>query len=144
MGKGRFLMPVAVHLFLIKEEKIVLLRRYNTGYEDGNYSVIAGHVDGNEDLKSAMLREVKEEAGIVLSRDNLNIVGAMHRKSEEERVDFFLAASAWHGELMNMEPSKCDDLSWFEINRLPDNMVPYVKKAIENYRTGTQFDMFGW
>lgn len=144
MSKERFLMPVAVHLFLVKEDKIVLLRRYNTGYEDGNYSVIAGHVDGNEDLKSAMIREAKEEAGIAISPNDLKIVGAMHRKSEDERVDFFLAASVWQGQLKNMEPNKCDDLSWFEINRLPNNMVPYVKKAIENYTNGTQFDMFGW
>lgn len=144
MGKERFLMPVAVHLFLVKEDKIVLLRRYNTEYEDGNYSVIAGHVDGNEDLKSAMIREAKEEAGIAISPNDLKIVGAMHRKSGDERVDFFLVASVWQGQLKNMEPNKCDDLSWFEINRLPNNMVPYVKKAIENYMKGIQFDMFGW
>lgn len=144
MGKERFLMPVAVHLFLVKEDKIVLSRRYNTGYEDGNYSVIAGHVDGNEDLKSAMIREAKEEAGIAIYPNDLNIVGAMHRKSGDERVDFFLVASVWQGQLKNMEPNKCDDLSWFEINRLPNNMVPYVKKAIENYMIGMQFDMFGW
>jgi 8-oxo-dGTP pyrophosphatase MutT (NUDIX family) len=59
MSKKRFEMPVAVHLFLIEENKILLLRRFNTGYEDGNYSLIAGHLDGNEDVKSAMIREVR-------------------------------------------------------------------------------------
>ena len=54
MSKKRFEMPVAVHLFLIKKGKILLLRRFNTGYEDGNYSLVAGHVDGNEDVKSAI------------------------------------------------------------------------------------------
>lgn len=37
----RFKLVVAVHLILIKNGKILLLRRYNTGYEDGNYSVVA-------------------------------------------------------------------------------------------------------
>ena len=30
-----------------------------------------------------------------------------------------------------MELDKCNDLSWFDINNLPENMVPYIKQAIE-------------
>ena len=37
----RFKLVVAVHLLLIENKKILLLRRFNTGYEDGNYSVVA-------------------------------------------------------------------------------------------------------
>jgi 8-oxo-dGTP pyrophosphatase MutT (NUDIX family) len=53
---SRFKCPLAVHLFLIKDEKVLLLRRFNTGYEDGNYSVIAGHLEGNENYLQAMIR----------------------------------------------------------------------------------------
>jgi len=144
LSKNKFQMPVATHLLLIREGKILLLRRANTGYEDGNYSVVAGHLDGNEDVKSAMIREAMEEAGIKISESNLKIVGVMHRKSEVERIDFFLTADSWDNEIMNMEPEKCDDLSWFEINKLPHNTIPYVKKAIENYISGVQFDIYGW
>lgn len=75
-------MPVAVHLFLIKDGKILLLRRSNTGYEDGKYSVVAGHIDGDEDAKTAMIREAREEAGIEITRSNIKFAGVMHRKSE--------------------------------------------------------------
>ena len=57
---------------------------------------------------------------------------------------FFLRASDWRGEVMNMEPDKCDDLRWFGIHDLPDNTVPYVSHAIENYCNGTWFGSFGW
>jgi ADP-ribose pyrophosphatase YjhB (NUDIX family) len=68
----------------------------------------------------------------------------MHRLSNDERVDFFLAASSWQGELRNCEPDKCDDLAWFEIDDLPENVVPYVRRAIENHRRSVWFDSCGW
>ena len=49
----RFKMRVAVHLILEHNNEFLLLRKYNTGYEDGNYSVIAGHLNGNETIKEA-------------------------------------------------------------------------------------------
>lgn len=138
------LAPVAVHLILVRDDRILMLRRYNTGYEDGNYSVVAGHLDGGEELKDAMIREAREEAGIDVCRSNLEVVGVMHFKGDTEYVHFFLKTSIWSGEITNTEPDKCDDLSWFDIHDLPDNTVPYIRKAIENYCNGIWFDTFGW
>ena len=144
MKKERFKFVSACHLFLIRENKILLLRRFNTGYEDGNYSVIAGNLNGNESVKMAMIREAKEEAGIDLNESNLKFVQVMHRKSEEERIDFFFCADKWIGEIKNMEPHKCDNLQWFDLDELPNNMVPYVRKAVDNYKKQEIFDQFGW
>lgn len=144
MKKERFKLITAVHLFLLNGDKILLSRRYNTGYRDGFYSIVAGHLDGNEKAKSAMAREAKEEAGIIVEEKNLSFSHIMHRRSEEERIDFFFTADKWKGNIENKEPHKCDDLSWFEIDRLPSNMVPYVKKAIDSYRANITFDQFGW
>ena len=144
MKKERFKFVSACHLFLVKENKILLLRRFNTGYEDGNYSVVAGHLDGNEPVKRAMTREAKEEAGINVSENDLKFTQVIHRKSEEERIDFFFCANKWSGEIENKEPHKCDDLQWFDPNKLPNNMVPYVRKAINNYKRQKTFDQFGW
>lgn len=52
---------VSVHLFLRQESEILLLRQYQTGNEDGNYSVPAGHVELNEEVRRAMDRERKKK-----------------------------------------------------------------------------------
>ena len=141
----RFKLIPEAHIFLTNNNnEILLLRRFNTGYQDGNYSVIAGHIDGNEEVKAAAIREAKEEVGIEIQPPDIEVVGVMHRKSDSERVSFFLAASRWSGDIVNAEPDKCDDLSWHSIHNLPANMVPYVRQALENYRKGRFFESFGW
>jgi 8-oxo-dGTP diphosphatase len=144
MSPERFKLVSAVHLFLIREGRVLLLRRFNTGYEDGSYSVVAGHLDGGEPVKQAMIREAHEEVGITIAPEDVDVVGVMHRRSEDERIDWFLAASSWSGEVTNAEPHKCDRLDWFPLDALPDNVIPYVRRAIDNYRRGAWFDSFGW
>lgn len=122
-----------------------MLRRFQTGYEDGNYSLIAGHLDGQEDVVSAMRREAREEAGIDLDIGSLEIVQVMHRrKATEERIDYFFSCRRWQGEISNMEPHKCDDLSWFMQDRLPHNTVDYIAAAWAFYRAGQRFTLYGW
>ena len=136
--------PVTVHLFFFRENRILLLRRFNTGFEDGNYSVPAGHLDGNETVRMAAVREALEEIGVHIEVANISFATVMHRKSDDERVDFFVCVKAWKGEPFNAEPEKCDELRWCEVDMLPANTIPYVKQAIQNFREGVVFDEFGW
>lgn len=131
----RFTMPVAVHLILIQDEEILLLRRFNTGYEDGKYSVIAGHLDGGETVLEAMAREAREEAGIELAHAQL--AGVMHRRAQdEERIDFFVVYHEWTGAIRNLEPQKCDEFRWVSVGTLPANTIPYVAAGIDAWRSG--------
>lgn len=142
-GPTRFAAPVAVHLFLVRGDDILLLRRFNTGYEDGRYGVIAGHLDGGETVRAAMSREAREETGIGLVK--AEVAGVMHRRAGDgERIDFFVACHEWAGEIENLEPEKCDDLRWVPIGTLPPNTIPYVAAAIEAWRNGAWFSSFGW
>ena len=145
MKKERFKLIPTSHLVLLKDNKILLLRRYNTGYEDGKYSVVAGHLDGNETFIQAMVREAKEEANIIIKPEDLDVVHVMHRKvPEEERIDFFITAKKWDGTPQNMEPHKCDDIRWFDIDDLPKNIIPYVKQAITCFRNNIFYSENGW
>jgi len=144
MSAARHTILSAVHLFLQKDEDILFLRRYNTGYEDGSFSVVAGHLDGGETIKTAMIREAEEEVGITIQPEDLAVIGVMHRLSEDERIDWFLHTSKWEGEISNREPHKCDLLEWFPLEQPPENVIPYIQRALKNFRENSWFDSFGF
>ena len=141
---NRFKLIPEVHLVLMENHRVLLLKRHNTGYEDGNYSLIAGHMDGNETARGAMAREANEEAGLTIFPEHLTLCHVMHRMADEERLSFFFTTEKWQGVPQNMEPEKCSDLSWFTLNPLPDNMVPYIRTALGHILNKTPYSEFGW
>lgn len=146
MPKDRNKAVPAVYLLLRRGEEILLMRRKGSGYYDGWYSVPAGHVEAGELPVVALLREMKEELGITLDKNNLRLVHTMYRTKHDEtgeRVDLFFTAAKWIGEITNTEPHKCDDIQWFPINALPENMMHHAREAIENVKNGVVYSELG-
>lgn len=124
-------LPVAVHVFLLKEGSILLLKRANTGFKDGYWSVPAGRLNSGETIKQAMIREAKEEVGANIDSKDLSKILVMHHKDDRgERLYFFSHCSNWKGELKNMEIDKCEKIEWFNINNLPDKIIEHIKCVI--------------
>ncbi len=144
MPKDYFRPFAAVYILLVKDGKVLMLRRANTGYQDGMYSLPAGHIDGNETLRRAAVREAKEEIGIAFGVEDLELKLIMHRLHDREYLDFFFQPAQWRGEPENRELQKCDDLNWFPLDALPQSTIPYVQAAIDAYRQGIKYLEFGW
>jgi 8-oxo-dGTP diphosphatase len=136
--------PVTIHLFFFRGDQVLMLRRFQTGYMDGYYSIPAGHLDGEEPVRMAGVREAREEIGVRIDPQDMIFAGVFHRHSDDERVDFFFHVQKWEGEPFNAEPGKCDDLRWIAFDRLPENTIPYVRQAIKNFKSGIVFQEFGW
>ena len=130
---------------LIRDGKILLLLRANTGFEDGNYGLPAGHLDGGETAREGAAREMREEIGITVRPEDLEVVHVMHRKAaRDERIDFFMTARSYEGEIRNCEPEKCASLDWFPLDSLPSNMIDYIRVAIEEVRNNRFYSEYGW
>jgi len=140
----RFTLRAAVYLLLIKDGKALFLRRFKTGWRDGEYTLPAGHVDGEESMRTALCREAKEEIGIIIEPSDLEFAHVMHQRDKNEYVDFYFTADAWEGEPTNCEPEKCDDMQWIPLDQLPDNVIPNVKQALTAYDAGKGYSEFGW
>ena len=115
----------ASYLILKKDNKILLLRRYGTGYRDGEYSLISGHVEKDESFSDTIVREAEEEANIIIRKEDLKVLHVNNRPAENY-LDVYFTVDDWKGEIMNREPDRCDDLSWYDVDDLPKNILPNV------------------
>ena len=140
----RFTQVSSAHVFLFRGKQVLLARRFQTGYEDGNYSVPAGHVDEGETVSQAAIREAYEEAGVVISPENLEYGHVMHRIGDRESLDFFFVCHTWQNEPTNAEPDKCDELRWVDIDDLPKNTIPYLRTALKHVLDKNPYSEFGW
>lgn len=132
-------------LFLLKEKQILLYKRKNTTHYKSYYGVVSGNVEENEIFENAIIREAEEETGIKIKQEDLKAVHVMHRIDEKDESFYvFFLAEKWNGVIENKEPNRCEELIWTEIDKLPQNIVPYVKDAINNYRTKKYFSEYKW
>ena len=147
MSTERLLVRVAVFLVLQKGDEVLLLKRANTGHEDGNYGLVCGHLDPGETALGAMVREAREEAGITIAPDDLKLVQTQHLKDahlKENYINLYFTASRWQGQVTNVEPEKCDGLEWFPMGALPRDTIAYVRSALNAIQTGAVYSDWGW
>lgn len=122
--------------------RVLLQLRRGTGYMDGYWAAAAaGHVEALESAVAAGCREAAEELGVTIEQADLVPLTGMHRTHPDhdpvdERVDFFFECRRWRGEPRLVEPHKAAELAWFDLDALPDPVVPHERFVLEHLRAG--------
>lgn len=141
----RYLSKIGVDIFLEREKEktgekeILMLKRQGTGYCDGDYDLPGGHLEKNEDIFDGMIRETKEEIGIILAREEMEILHIYHRY-KSGMLKFVFKVNKYEGEPINGEPDKCEKIEWININNLPENIVPSIKIELENIKAKIYYE----
>jgi 8-oxo-dGTP pyrophosphatase MutT (NUDIX family) len=140
----RFVVVPASYVLFVRrvgdDDQVLLQLRRGTGYMDEHWATAAaGHIEKGESVFAAAAREAEEELGV--TDLDLTPLCAMHRTGAtgapiDERVDYFLMATAWSGEPRILEADKCADLRWFGLHDLPSPVVPHELQVIEALRDG--------
>jgi len=133
---GRTLIRVAVYAIIECDGKILLHQRQNSGYMDGCYGVPSGHVEGDENLVSAVIRECKEETDIDVEANDVVFDYVTYRNSAYMYACFFFKIKRYCGIPRLMEPDKCGDLRFFSKTDLPKNMVPELVQYFADSASG--------
>jgi 8-oxo-dGTP diphosphatase len=146
MGHDFAVVP-ATYVFLLRPapmpggREVLLQLRRGTGYMDEHWAAaVAGHVERGESVFDAAQREAGEEVGI--SGVGLQAWCAMQRTGTsgdpvDERVDYFFTATTWTGTPRIVEPDKCADLRWFNLDALPTPVVPHELRVLDTIRAGS-------
>lgn len=142
----RFVVVPAVYLFLLRTapmpggREVLLQLRRGTGYMDEHWAAaVAGHVERGESVFAAAVREAVEEVGV--TDIDLAAWCTMQRTGVDglaidERVDYFFTATTWSGTPRIVEPEKCADLRWCNLDALPSPVVPHELRVLQSIRSG--------
>jgi ADP-ribose pyrophosphatase YjhB (NUDIX family) len=127
---------VKARLILYHKGQILLLRQ--TKPNGGNYTMVGGTVESFETARESLIRESKEEAGLVLKPENLHLVHVLHKlKKDQQRIVLYFKAFEWEGKLKAKEPRKFKKTEWFFLDNLPKNLTATVRHVLEEYREGS-------
>lgn len=137
-------MPAAYVVFLREGPngaEVLLHLRQGTGYMDGHWATIAGHVEAGESVLAAAVREASEEVGVEIAEADLVPLTVMQRTQNnddpiEERVDFIFTCRLWIGEPRRAELDKSAALGWFPLSDLPSPVVPHELLVLERLASG--------
>ncbi|MBO8186359.1 phosphotransferase [Streptomyces spirodelae] len=145
-GVQRHTEPVDVHLILRREAgggaEVLLSRRTGAVYAAGLWHLPSGHLDGpHEDVAQALVREAREETGVVIDPGDVRAVVTVHHRSPSghARVGIFFEVRRWEGVPRIQEPQVCDAMDWFRLDDpLPGPMVAYCRAGLDAYRSGAR------
>ncbi|MFF1712221.1 phosphotransferase [Streptomyces sp. NPDC058268] len=140
----RHQVPVDVHLILRRTgehgPEVLLSRRAGNVYAHGLQHLPSGHVDPDEDVVAAVIREAKEETGVIIDPDDVHAGVTVHHRSPAGsiRVGFFFEVLDWQGDPKIIETDLCSEMGWYPFTALPADMVAYCWAGLQAYRDGAR------
>ena len=118
-----------VAVFIINDKKQVLLqkRSANKRFNPNKWALCTGHVDAYESLEDAILREIKEEVGLDILKDDLHQFGEREFTiidSNSHITYFYYIKSNLNEKDFIIQKEELSEVKWFDI----DDVIDMIKK----------------
>lgn len=122
-------------IFNDKGEIFLSKRSQNTKNEKGHWETPGGSVEFGETLEQGVKREMMEEYGaeIEITEQWLSSDHIIPADKQHWLATTFLAKFKSGQEPKIMEPEKCDEIGWFNLNNLPKPLSIITKMDLEQY-----------
>ena len=131
MLESRTRLVAAAYVALRRGDEVLLQLRQGTGYRDGHWALLAGHLERDESVLDAAVREAAEEAGV--GRRPGRPRAADHaapfraRRAADRAAGRLLLPDARRGPASPTvrEPHRTAEMGWFALDALPEPVVPH-------------------
>ena len=139
---------VGAHLLLIRDGKLLLMKRTVKDSMEGMYALVAGKVDEFESPRSALAREALEEVGISINFNDLDLIATIHhantnyKANKNDVIEFYFTARKWEGTPRILEPEKASELEFYPMDALPEPLPEGLKAALKALNGGDKFIEF--
>lgn len=135
MKKGKDYIAVGVGAAIINSNKEILLLKRNTSPNKGAWSIPGGEVEMFETLKTAVIREIKEEIDVDINpQQALCVSDHIIDKEKVHWVAVSFLCTIIKGEPKNKEKEKHEEMKWFKISEVPDNLSEPTQNAIKELK----------
>ena len=122
-GNKASLRHVVVDVLVIKENKILLVKRAQKLLEGGKWALVGGYIERDENLHEGAKREIFEETGYTVTDISLLTVRDNPDRPHEDRQNisfvFFCTALEKEGEA----DDESDEQRWFGFDEIPENLA---------------------
>lgn len=133
---GEYKQSMHVWIMNDKGEFLIQKRSETKKVFSGLWSITGGGVDTGEKTSDTVVRECKEELGIDVDLDNLELV--MTIKRESDFVDIYLLNQSLALDEITMQVEEVSDVKWVSLEQLRDMIESRVfAESVSFY-----FDMF--
>ncbi|MBP6913833.1 MAG: NUDIX hydrolase [Candidatus Levybacteria bacterium] len=119
-GNKASLRHAVVDVLVLKDGKILLVKRVKQIIEGGKWSIVGGFVEHDETLLEAAKREVFEETGWEIENLKLLFIQDGPRKNEGNRQSIAFVYTADGVIQTGKHDWEEDKIEWFNLSNLPD------------------------
>lgn len=114
-----------ISVLIINEKKQVLLQKRSATkrFNPNKWGLISGHVDGDETLIEAAIRETHEEIGLLLNESDLHSFCERELKQEDVNSHFryfFYVNSSKDLKGFIIQKEEVSEIRWFDIDNVID------------------------
>jgi len=128
---------VGIGVMILNEQNQVLLGLRQGSHGAGEWNFPGGHLEFGETVFETAKREVKEETGLnVMPMEIISVADEMRYLDSDGKHYLNIGVKALYkgGDPKLIEPDKCLEWRWFDLDNLPEKMFEGTDWIIKNYK----------